>query len=208
MTKNAFGKKKRFLPKHQGYNNSVNQSKGVLMKHTTRQSVGVKPLHMSEQEARKKGMRTAATMLEGLLWAAFAVIIIAMGYGIYNKISGNAKTDKEFRKVQSVHGAIERSANFNNGIYPASASARLDAIPVLANSLGGANGPGIKDVAAWTYSCSAGADTTITLTTSNYNNTVIRDQLVTQVNKALAPWTAVASGNRVVMSLSNVTCGN
>ena len=155
------------------------------------------------QRNRRNG-RSGFTIIELGLVIVIALVLVIAAIGGYKKMYIPMKGDSAFKQISSVTFAIERTKASNDNVYPTAASAKVSSIAMLQNELGGAANS--KDVADWTYDCSAGSGQTITLTTTSFQDATVAAIAAQKVNSSLAPWTAAVAGNVVTASLPNVTC--
>jgi hypothetical protein len=101
--------------------------------------------------------------------------------------------------------AAERAKITSGGTYPAAAAATaVTGIPNLLMELGGLSNS--RDVAAWTYSCPAGSNRTLTLVTTSFPDPTIATIAGTKIVANKAPWTAVVAGSVVTVTLPNIVC--
>jgi type II secretory pathway pseudopilin PulG len=159
-----------------------------------------------QEETVKVKMRSAMSLLEAVFWIILVGIFL---YGVFNsfaKSKANTKANVAHQAVTTFIGGVETSQRLNGGVYIAQTSKKVsDATMVnLANALGGTTN--IKDVQDWTYTCAAGSASTLTVTTTNYDDTTVRDVVVALINSNNRPWTAVASGSAIAFSKANVVC--
>ena len=155
----------------------------------------------NKQKLRK---RLGFTIIEVAIVLVFAGAAAVAVFLIYNQLYLPSVANNKHEEIASVIAGVDRSRRLNNNVYPTGSGGDITTIPNITNSLGGANA--VKNLTGWTYSCPAGSGSTITITTTPYEDQVVRDLVVSLVNSNNAPWTATASGNRVVVTKSNVTC--
>lgn len=161
---------------------------------------------IAAQKAKKVKMRPAYTLVE----IAFAVILVgAIAYAAYQgfmKLNDSTKSKAQHELVVSVIAGVERAKDSNGNVYLVAANKKMsDASMVrLANEMGGTQG--IRDVQDWTYTCATGSNQTLTITTTNYESTIIQQNVINKINSSNAPWTAAASGSAITITRPNVVC--
>lgn len=165
-------------------------------------SVGNEVQNQPSQQKYK--MRKALTVIELAVVLFFVGIVAVAVYSNAGKLFSSVSGDTEHERVTSVMSGIERSKKIHGSVYPASGGANLSTITDVITSMGGP--AATADVANWTYSCAAGSNTSVVVTTTAYESTLVRDLVIGLVTTNNQPWTAVASGNAVVFTKSNVTC--
>jgi len=152
----------------------------------------------------KHGNRSGMTIVETGFAILIGLVVIGASIAAYNKMYIPMKGDAAYQTVSSVLSATERVKSSNNNVYPVAATANISTIALLENELGGATNS--RDVANWTYDCSAGSGQTITITTTAFDDPTVASIASQKVNTNSAPWTATVAGNIVTATLANVTC--
>lgn len=159
---------------------------------------------MTVKRAKLSGKRSGFTMVELLLVILIGGILIVAGVQGYNKIYLPTQADAEVKKVTFVLGGIERVKNsFNNGAYKAG-TGLISANVQLTNALGGSTGT--NDVKTWNYTCTAGANTNVVLTTENYTGTEKQQMIIAGINNNLSPWVATLAGTTIKITRANSVC--
>lgn len=149
-------------------------------------------------------MRKALTVIELTVVLFFVGIVAVAVYSNAGKLFSSVSGDTEHQRVTSVMGGIERSKKIHGSVYPASGGANLSTITDIITSMGGPEAT--ADVANWTYSCAAGSNTSVVVTTTDYESKLVRDLVIGLINTNNQPWTAKESGDAVVFTKANVTC--
>lgn len=156
-------------------------------------------------ESKKRGF----SILElGIVFVIIGVVVIAAFTG-YNKLYLPSVADGEYKKISSVISGADRSKNLNGGVYPVGSTSAITValLPNLANSLGGAGG--VKDLAGWTYDCTAGSGKTVTIVPPTYDDPVVAGIVASLINSNNDAWSAAVSGatsTTVTVTKANATC--
>ena len=157
------------------------------------------------EAARKTGsMRDGYSLVELMLIIVIIAVMIDGIYTSFHKIYLSTQADRVVKKVSTVVAGIERVESRNGGVYPAY-SGNIVNDTLLKNSLGGTKGT--KDIQNWTYACTAGSDTTLTVTTEPMDNGEKADLVVSDLNNEIVPWTASKGSNdEIIITRNHVTC--
>jgi len=163
------------------------------------------------QEVKKYNfakMRRGAGLFDLILWIVLVGIVLGGLFSVFGKNFFTLTADGEHKKVISVMGGVENSRRLQGGTYIAqTAKVLTDATMAnLINALGGVNN--MKDVQDWTYTCANGAGQNLSITTSAYEDNVVRDSVISLIQNNNRPWTAVAAGNAIKFTKPNVICRN
>ena len=154
--------------------------------------------------AKKAGMRQGFAILDLIIYLSLAGLAVA---GIIWMSSG-AKTSMEGDKLSNkatvmINGVEKAKSDYNNDTYIA-ANGYIPDITNLKLALGGTKAT--KALSGWQYSCTAGVDSTITVTSDNIKDTEIIDSVAQKVNSKYTDWTGSRSGNTLVLTRSNSNC--
>ena len=164
---------------------------------------------LAKTEKRKETKKAGFSILElGIVFVVIGVVVIAAFTG-YNKLYLPSVADGAYKKISSVISGADRSKNLNGGVYPVGSTSAITVplLPNLANSLGGVGG--VKDLAGWTYDCTAGSGQTVTIIPPAYDDPVIAGIVSSLINSNNDAWTAVVSGatlTSVTITKANATC--
>lgn len=153
---------------------------------------------------KKIGFRNGNSMIEIGVVMIIAAVGISAALLAYKKLFIPMQGDAAFSQISSVVDATERSKNTSGGTYPVASSAKIPTVTNLLIELGGIDQS--RDVADWTYSCTAGSGQTITIVTSPYSSEVIAQLAATKVVSNKAPWTATVAGTTVTVTMANAVC--
>lgn len=153
---------------------------------------------------RKQNTRSAFTMIEMIAVLVVAGIAAFYIYSSYRKSRAGEEAKNAAMRATAVVEALENIKDFNSGAYPVSATKKISSLPQISRELGGTSG--ITDISNWTYKCSAGTSTTVTLTTGALSSADLANMVADRINGQLAPWTASASGNKIKITRANAVC--
>jgi prepilin-type N-terminal cleavage/methylation domain-containing protein len=160
--------------------------------------------HIEAVSQAKEKMRPGYSIVEIMLTIVIIAILIGGVYTAYQKIYLPTQADRASKKIETVIAGIERVKSRNGGVFPAYDGNIIDS-SLLKNSLGGTQGT--KDIQAWTYSCAAGTDTTLSLTSEPLDSAEKADLVVDNLNSEIAPWQASKDGaNKITVSVDHVSC--
>jgi len=152
----------------------------------------------------KRNMRKGMGTMDLALALVIFVVVIGGSILAYKKLYIPSMGDSAFKQISSVVSAIERTKMSNDYAFPTANVANLNAVPLVLDELGGVNNS--RDVANWTYDCSAGSGQTVTLTTTAFSDPTIANIAANKANTTLRPWTAIVAGSVVSVTLANATC--
>lgn len=147
----------------------------------------------------KKEMRKGFTIIELVFVLVIVGLLLVGGLMGFNKIYAPTVASTEYGRVSQVLGAIERARADNGGSYPAvAAGTSLTAVGAskIYNQMGGTANMG--DLAGYTYGCTAGASSTVTVKTTTLSSTTIADLVRGKVSASSPSWTPDAAGTSLV----------
>jgi prepilin-type N-terminal cleavage/methylation domain-containing protein len=159
---------------------------------------------MEQKKTGSRKMRGAFTMMELILVLVIAGAAAYLIYSSFKKTKAGETARNEGVRITSVVGALENIKSFNAGAYPASSEKAISQLPQIQRELGGAQGT--TDISSWTYSCTAGTDSTPTIKTSKYENADVANMVADRVRGNLAPWTARVNGTQITLTRPHSVC--
>lgn len=153
------------------------------------------------------------TIVELALVLAVVSVLIAGAFIGYNRVYLPAKADSIARNVLNVLAALERARSDNGGAYPSGTftiggTETFPGKTLLESHLGG-TGTALNDVAGWRYSCTAGASSTLTLSTTNLTggNQTLANLILAKLQTSLSSGYQIQHNNGVfTISIPNVPC--
>jgi len=158
---------------------------------------------------RKENLKRGFTIVElALVLAVVAVLLVGAFIG-YNRVYLPAKADSISRNVLNVLTALERARSDNGGAYPALTFTIGQGGGNLIESHLGGTGTALNDVAGWRYACTAGASSTVTLTTTNLTggNQTLANLILAKLRTSLASGYQIQHNNGVfTITIPNVPC--
>jgi len=155
------------------------------------------------QTIMAKGMRKGMTLIELILVLAIFAIIIGIAYSVFLKLNKPSQANKWATKISAVQASVERAKGYNSDTYFVYSGAIRSNVN-LRNSLGG--NTATKDIAGWTYNCSRSSDTTVSFTTSAFDDPEVMALTQQKVASRIAPWTVTPSGTKLVISKAHAVC--
>jgi prepilin-type N-terminal cleavage/methylation domain-containing protein len=155
------------------------------------------------QKPQNTKMRPGYSLIELILALAIIAIMIGIVYSIFSKTNKPAQADRWASKIEAVQAAIERSKSYNSDTYFVY-SGPIRSNVNLRNTLGG--NVATKDIAGWTYNCSRGADTTVSFTTSAFDDSEVQALTQQKVASQIAPWTVRRTGTKLQISKPHSVC--
>lgn len=159
-------------------------------------------MHLRKRRDAQKGM----TIMEIALVIVIAAIIIGAAITVYQKINNRTVANAKFQVLTQLLSAIDTIANERGGVYPAASNAPIDpntsdeGIKAIVNMLGGQQA--VFEYKQWTYDCSEGNDSAITVTAYGFENQTIRDLVIDKINsKQFGGWFAQPGSSDSQMQL-------
>ena len=151
-------------------------------------------------------MRPGFTMTELAFVVVIGGLLVLGGFLVYNYLILPAKADNEYKKVSAVIAGVERSRNLNGGVYIAQTNRKISTpqMDLLENSLGGP--AKTRTIADWVYSCAAGSASTISVTTTAYDNLTVQELVAQMVTSNNSPWTGTVVGTTIRFSKPRSVC--